>query len=161
MMPCPVKVQGDSRELNPRRLLAFCRRRTALCHQTAIRHCTCGAPHAHSQGGAKLRSYHGGHFVLLDLAGAQTLLGDLAGARRLLGAGVGTPLTAKSLALAEGTLTKSLAAFPGVVWLILRGLDVIDNIPSLENLSSSSEGITSGPFAPAAAFAIVRRGGFV
>ncbi len=32
------------------------------------------------------------------------------------GAGVGTPLTVKSLALAEGASTKSLAAFPGAVW---------------------------------------------
>jgi hypothetical protein len=77
------------------------------------------------------------------------------------GAGVGAPFTAKSLALAEGASTKSLAAFLGVVWLTLRGLDVIDDIPSSENLSLSSKGITSGPFAPAAAFAVVRQGGFV
>jgi hypothetical protein len=77
------------------------------------------------------------------------------------GAGMGTPLTAKSLALAEGASTKSLAAFPGMVWLTLHGLNVIDNIPSSENSSSSPKGITSGPFAPAAAFAVARRGGFV
>jgi hypothetical protein len=77
------------------------------------------------------------------------------------GAGVGTPLTAKSLALAEGASTKSLVAFPGVVWPTLRGLDVIDDIPSSENLSLLSKGTTSGPFAPAAAFANARRGGFV
>jgi hypothetical protein len=53
------------------------------------------------------------------------------------------------------------AAFPGEVWLTLCGLGVTDDIPSSENLSSSSEGITSGPFAPAAAFAVARRGGFV
>jgi hypothetical protein len=77
------------------------------------------------------------------------------------GAGVGTPLTAKSLALAEGASTKSLAAFPGVVWPTLRGLDVINDVPSLENLSSLSKGITSGPFAPAVAIAVARQGGFV
>jgi hypothetical protein len=48
-----------------------------------------------------------------------------------------------------------------VVWPALRGLDVVDYVPSSENSSSSSEGITSGPFAPAAAFAVARRGGFV
>jgi hypothetical protein len=61
----------------------------------------------------------------------------------------------------DGGFADASAAFPGVVWPTLRGLDVIDDIPSLEKLSSSSEGITSGPFASAAAFAVARRGGFV
>jgi hypothetical protein len=77
------------------------------------------------------------------------------------GAGVGTPLTAKSLTLAEGALTKSLAAFPGMVWPTLHGLDVIDDVPSSENSSTLSKGITARPFAPAAAFAFARWGGFV
>jgi hypothetical protein len=77
------------------------------------------------------------------------------------GAGVGAPLTAKFLTSAEGASTKSLAAFPGVVWPTLRGLDVINNVPSLENSLLLSKGITSGSFAPAAAFAVARRGGFV
>ncbi len=61
----------------------------------------------------------------------------------------------------DGGFVDASAAFPGVVWLTLRGLDVINNIPSSENLSLSFEGITSGPFASAAAFAVARRGGFV
>jgi hypothetical protein len=70
-------------------------------------------------------------------------------------------LTAKSLASAEGASTKSLAAFPGMVWPTLRGLDIIDDIPSSENSLLPSKGITSRLFAPAAAFAVARRGGFV
>jgi hypothetical protein len=60
----------------------------------------------------------------------------------------------------DGGFADASAAFPGMVWPTLRGLDVINNIPSLENLSSSSEGITSGPVASAAAFAVARRGRF-
>jgi hypothetical protein len=63
-MPCPIKDQGDSRDFTHGRLLAFCRRRINLRRQTAIRHRTCGAPHARFQGGAKLWSYSGGRFVL-------------------------------------------------------------------------------------------------
>jgi hypothetical protein len=61
----------------------------------------------------------------------------------------------------DGGFADASVAFPGVVWPTLRGLDVIDNIPSSENSSLSSKGITSGPFASAAAFAVARRGGFV
>jgi hypothetical protein len=63
--------------------------------------------------------------------------------------------------VSDGGFADASAAFPGVVWPTLRGLDVINDIPSSENSSSSSKGITSGPFAFAAAFAVVRRGGFV
>ncbi len=69
MTPCSVEVRGDSRDFTPGHLLVFCRCRTALRRQTAIRQCTCGAPHARSQGGAELWSFCGGHFAFeLDLA---------------------------------------------------------------------------------------------
>jgi hypothetical protein len=45
-MPRPVEVQEESRDFTPGRFLAFRRRRTALRCRTAIRHHTCGAPHA-------------------------------------------------------------------------------------------------------------------
>jgi hypothetical protein len=61
----------------------------------------------------------------------------------------------------DGRFADASAAFPGMVWPTLRGLDVIDDIPSSENSSSSFEGITSGPFASAAAFTIAQRGRFV
>jgi hypothetical protein len=77
------------------------------------------------------------------------------------GAVVGAPSTAKSLPSSGGASNKFLAAFPGVAFLTLHGIDVIVDIPSSKNLSSSSEGITSGPFAPVAAFAVARRGGFI
>ncbi len=60
--PRPVKVRGDSGEFSPGHLRAFRLRRTASHRPTAIRHRTCGAPHARSQGGAKLQSYRGGNF---------------------------------------------------------------------------------------------------
>ncbi len=49
-------------EFSPGCLRAFCLHRTASHRRTAIRHRTSGAPHARSQGRAKLRSYCGGHF---------------------------------------------------------------------------------------------------
>jgi hypothetical protein len=61
----------------------------------------------------------------------------------------------------DGWFADASTAFPGVVWPTLRGLDIINNIPSSENSSLLSKGITSRPFAPAAAFAVARRGGFV
>ncbi len=48
-----------------------------------------------------------------------------------------------------------------MVWPPLHSLKVVDNVPSSENSLLLSKGITSGPFAPAAAFASARRGGFV
>ncbi len=68
--------------------------------------------------------------------------------------------TSPWLGRSDGGFADASVAFPGVVWPTLRGLDIIDNIPSLENSSSSSERITSGPFASATAFAVARQGGF-
>jgi hypothetical protein len=58
-----IPSSKNSQEFSPGRLRAFPTRRTASHRQTAIRHRTCGAPHAHSLGGAELRSYRGGHFL--------------------------------------------------------------------------------------------------
>jgi hypothetical protein len=79
---------------------------------------------------------------------------------------------ATSRAALDTTPMHSLAAFPdaalpsdvvlstGVVLPTLRGFAILVDVASSTGLSSLSDGITSGPFASAAAFAVARRGGF-
>jgi hypothetical protein len=80
---------------------------------------------------------------------------------RLLGGFVPLAAPPRGWVVPDGWFADASAAFPGVECPTLSGLDVIDNIPSLENSYSLSKGITSGPFAPAAASTVARGGGFV
>jgi hypothetical protein len=73
----PSRFEDTQGIFPPGRFLAFRRHRPAIRCWTAIL-CTCGAPHARSQGGADLRGYRGGRFAFeLDLACLRVLLGKI------------------------------------------------------------------------------------